>query len=189
MQPEGPPIVGQLSSFPGVEFPIVPGRCYTIVARLAPDAQPGDVVGSFQMSTKRQKIGGLTGQPNREHPTLTGGPYCPIDPGTLGIVLKNRLTYAPMKDAGKGRIEVQLFSAPSTAAELAAREEEHAHTMQRIASQPADCDDCGFNCRQAEDRCERRCFVNHREMAERDRCEETCEQIGDACESGCSARC
>jgi hypothetical protein len=189
MQPEGPPVFGRLESFPGVEFPIARGRCYAIVARLAPDAKPGDVVASFSMSTPREKHGGLTGQPSREHPVLRFGPQCPLDPGTIGIRLVNRLTYAPLTAAGNGAIEVQLWSAPVSETELARLEERHAATLRRIESMPADCDDCGFNCRQTRGRCERRCFVNHRERHDRDRCEETCEQIGDACEGGCDARC
>jgi hypothetical protein len=189
MTREGPPVIARLESFPGIELPIARGRCYVLIARLAPDARPGDVVASFRMNTPRVKSGGLTGQPSREHPELSSGRHCPLDAGTLGIRLVNRLTYAPMKETGSGAIEVQLWSAPISEPELAELERRHAETMRRIESLPADCDDCGFNCRQSRGHCERRCFVNHRDHSERDRCEETCEQIGDACESGCEARC
>jgi hypothetical protein len=189
MTAEGPPVIARLESFPGVDLPIARGRCYTLVARLGPGAMPGDVVASFRMTTPREKSGGLTGRPSREHPELRSGPHCPLDAGTLGIRLVHRLTYAPVTDAGKGSFEIQLWSAPISDAELAALEQRHAAILRKIDSLPADCDDCGFNCRRTRDHCERRCFVNHRERYDRDRCEETCEQIGDACESGCDARC
>ncbi|MFO0756822.1 MAG: hypothetical protein U0359_10035 [Byssovorax sp.] len=187
---EGPPVVGQLSSFPGVNFNVARGRCFAMIVRFGDGARMGDVTPNEQMRTREETVSGSSmAQPST--PGLPSNLYCPRSPGELSFWFQDRWSYARTRAAGQGEVSVQLYSTPISEADLKAGDEKQAAIDRKIDSMPAGCDDCDYDCRAAGTACEHRCFVDTAggAGAGRDLCNATCAQITRACQAGCEARC
>ena len=186
----GPPVVGQLASFPGVDFNLNRGRCYSAIVRFGAGARLGDVTLNHRMTTREESAGGMSiAQPSdKDAPQSL---YCPRSPGTLSVWFNDRWTHARVTNAGTGEISVQLYSYPIAEADLRAGDAKAAALNRKIDSMPADCDDCDFNCRSSGTACENRCFRDTQGTGRsaRAQCEYQCQQITRACQDACGARC
>lgn len=184
---EGPPIVGHLESFPGVDLPIARGKCFLAVVRLAKGSLLGRVRLHNEMRTRDESAtAGSTMAMPKDPPS---GLACPRTPGKLSVYYTDHDTWARVSKAGTGEVSVQFFSMPISEAELRAGDQRAADLLRRIDRMPAGCDDCDFDCRSIGGDCERRCFVDFRDRGERTNCENGCKQITRACQRGCEARC
>ena len=61
MTPDAPPISGRLENFSGVVHAVERGRCYFMLATLAPDAEPGKAMTHFSWRTKTESEGSVGG--------------------------------------------------------------------------------------------------------------------------------
>lgn len=186
----GPPVVGQLASFPGVDFNIARGLCYAAIVRFGAGARLGDVTLNHRMTTREESAGGMSiTQPSgKDAPQNL---YCPRSPGKLSVWFDDRWTHARVTNAGVGEVSVQLHTYPITEADLRAGDAKAAALSRKIDSMPADCADCDFNCRSSGTACENRCFRDTQSAGRsaRSQCEYQCEQITRACQHACEARC
>lgn len=187
---EGPPVVGHLESFPGVDFSVARGRCYAAIVRFGPGARLGDVNQNERMLTREESAGGSS----LAQPSTPGAPsnlYCPRSPGKLAVWYEDRWSRARVSGAGRGEISVQLYSMPISEADLRAGDAKSAAIDEKIERMPAGCDDCDFDCRSAGTDCERRCFVDTAGGARsgKQACEYGCAQITRACQAQCASRC
>lgn len=186
----GPPVVGKLESFPGVDFNIARGACYAAIVRFGEGAQLGDVTENQRMTTREESASGgsITQSTAKDAPQ---GLYCPRSAGTLTVWYQDRWSRARVTNAGQGEISVQLYSAPISEADLRAGDAKSAALMRKIDSMPADCDDCDYNCRSSGTSCNNRCFrdTQNSRSAYRSQCEYACAQITRACQDSCEARC
>jgi hypothetical protein len=183
-------VVAHLEQFPGVAFPVARGRCYTVVYRLASNAEPGNVAIRFAMETGDQKTLGRNRLTKDTRPFGAGG-NCPHTDGMLRVDLDDYYRMNIVHDGGRGDITLELYSEPTDLPALDRKWEATERAIRRAESLPADCEDCDFNCRSTGTACEHRCFVDHQNSRAwgRDGCNETCTQITRACQSGCESRC
>jgi hypothetical protein len=190
LTPEGPPVLGRLETFPGVEFNVARGRCYAAIVRFGAGAKLGDVLQNEEMVTREEQVSGQSfARPSQ--PGVPSNLYCPRSPGRLSFWYKDRWTRARVTKCGEGEISVQLYSMPISEADLRAGDARAAELERKIERMPAGCDDCDFNCRSAGTACERRCFVDTAggSRSGRQTCEYTCQQITRACQDACEAQC
>ncbi len=186
MTPEAPPIPGRLENFSGVVHAVERGRCYFMVATLAPDAKPGKAMTHFSWRTNTESEGSVGG-PAKPGQMLGSGRFCPLSGGTLRFFFGD-LTGPAKQSNGTGGISVQVFSQPISAAELGAMEARRAELMRKIDEMPADCDGYSYDCGNDRDSCNRDCFRSSHD-AERRRCERTCEQLERDCLRRFQRRC
>ncbi|MEZ4372245.1 MAG: hypothetical protein R3B07_15545 [Polyangiaceae bacterium] len=188
MTPDAPPIVGQLENFSGVVHAVQRGRCYFMVATLAPDAKPGKAMTHFSWRTKTESEGSVGGAATAGA-MLGSGRFCPLSEGTLRFYFGD-LTGPPLQSNGTGGVVVQVFSEPIDAAELSAMEQRRADLLRKIDEMPADCDGYSYDCGNDRDHCERDCWMSYRVGDnERKRCERTCEQLERDCLRRFQRRC
>lgn len=188
MTPEAPPIPGRLENFPGVVHAVERGRCYFMVATLAPDAKPGRALTHFSWRTKTESEGSVGGAMQAGQ-MLGSGRFCPLSAGTLRFYF-GQLTGPPEPANGSGGIVVQVFSEPIDAAELSAMDSRRSDLLRKIDDMPADCDGYSYDCGSDRGSCDRDCW---RDFAfrhnEKRSCERSCEQLEKDCLRRSRRRC
>ena len=187
LTPEGPPIVGRLESFPGVDYPIARGKCFAAVVKLAKGSLLGRV--RLHMSMKTVDESATAGSTMATLKDAPPGLSCPRTPGKLSVYYSDHDTWAKVTTAGTGEVSVQFFSVPISEAELREGDRRAAELLRKIDRMPAGCDDCDFDCRSIGTDCERRCFVDFRDRGPQTNCNNGCKQITRACQRSCETMC
>lgn len=198
MSAAGPAIDARLENLTSVSFPIPAQHCYSLVWSVAEDAVLADATVGLDFIGPKGSQGALI------TPLAVAGwshRSCTSVPGSLVVTLLDSETFNRLVSGGKGKISFVLHSRPRTASDS---DEGAGPPVSALGSGPRssprgpsnqgspprgsvgiDCQDCTFPCESAKRDCERRCFVDEREMPGRQVCERTCAQIGRACLSGC----
>jgi hypothetical protein len=181
MTPAGPTIQARLERLSSVVVPAQAGKCHVLLWTFDADARPSPSQIRLAYKTPRHTMSGLT-RFELEARAGTSGTHCSRQPAEFRFTLVDPYTYAPLSSGGSGGLTFTLYARPMTHSD---HDDSAGVAIPRGRSVGVDCQDCTFPCEASKRDCERRCFVDEREMSGRRACERTCEQIARACLRGC----
>lgn len=189
LSPAGVKVTAKLEAFTPLELPIARGRCYRVIVRQGPRGALGDVKLRAVMEAGGE-VAATAGLAQPSSPGAPAGLQCPLAAGKMRVSFVDRASFAPVIDAGKGEVTVELHAIEIAEADLKAADAKAAELREsgaRAGQSP--CSACEAKCRAVELDCDKRCLGDRRDPASRATCDRACAVPTNACEVLCRGSC